>query len=124
MSTIMFIFHGFSYFFVYFHIHLRITACKYEVDFLILQPVIYFSFCQLQEQNTVPSLRKALRDVAMEKDAAFVAKVHVLGVSVHFLHFLFVQFFLMCVWCISAGGSFNPASCTEETLKRSRRRTI
>lgn len=29
----------------------------------------------LQEQNTVPSLRKALKDVAMEKDAAVVARV-------------------------------------------------
>lgn len=28
-----------------------------------------------QEQNTVPSLRKALKDVAMEKDAAVVARV-------------------------------------------------
>jgi hypothetical protein len=33
-------------------------------------------FChKLQEQNTVPSLRKALKDVAMEKDAAVVARV-------------------------------------------------
>jgi len=29
----------------------------------------------MQEQNTVPSLRKALKDVAMEKDAAVVARV-------------------------------------------------
>lgn len=29
----------------------------------------------LQEQNTVPSLRRALKDVAMEKDAAVVARV-------------------------------------------------
>jgi len=29
----------------------------------------------MQEQNTVPSLRRALKDVAMEKDAAVVARV-------------------------------------------------
>ncbi|KAJ6948154.1 WEB family protein [Populus alba x Populus x berolinensis] len=29
------------------------------------------------EQNTVPSLRKALREVAMEKDAAVVSRVHI-----------------------------------------------
>lgn len=34
-----------------------------------------FSACYLQEQNTVPSLRKALKDIAMEKDAAVVARV-------------------------------------------------
>jgi len=39
--------------------------------------VILFLF-NLQEQNTVPSLRKALRDVAMEKDAAVVARVYTL----------------------------------------------
>lgn len=34
-------------------------------------------FFKLQEQNTVPSLRKALREVAMEKDAAVVSRVHI-----------------------------------------------
>ncbi|RZC93716.1 hypothetical protein C5167_016344 [Papaver somniferum] len=49
----------------------------------------------MQEQSTVPSLRKALRDVAMEKDVTIVAR-----------------------------GSFNPVTVGQETPKRGRRKTI
>ena len=31
--------------------------------------------CDLQERNVVPSLKKALNDISLEKDAAVVAKV-------------------------------------------------
>jgi hypothetical protein len=31
--------------------------------------------CHLQERNVVPSLRKTLNDISLEKDAAVVAKV-------------------------------------------------
>lgn len=41
----------------------------------------YFSF-EVQEQNTVASLRKALKDVAMEKDAAVVARVHIISTTI------------------------------------------
>ena len=48
----------------------------YVISYIILF-IYYLIFlgCQLQEQNTIPSLRKALKDVAMEKDAAVVARV-------------------------------------------------
>ena len=36
---------------------------------------LFYNECNFQERNTVPSLRKALKDVAMEKDAAVVARV-------------------------------------------------
>jgi len=53
-------------------------SCKTVLDVLFqFFNLSLFYFChQLQEQNTVPSLRKALKDVAMEKDAAVVARVH------------------------------------------------
>ena len=44
---------------------------------LSLRSAYLHSNCNnFQEQNTVPSLRRALKDVAMEKDAAVVARVH------------------------------------------------
>ncbi|KAI3836040.1 hypothetical protein MKW92_041418 [Papaver armeniacum] len=70
---------------------------------LSLIPVIYVSLAlTLQEQSTVPSLRKALRDVAMEKDAAIVASVHT----------------------ITKLGSLNLVTVGQETSKRGRTETI
>ena len=36
---------------------------------------ILWLVCDLQEKNVVPSLKKALNDISLEKDAAVVAKV-------------------------------------------------
>jgi hypothetical protein len=87
-------------------------------------------FChKLQEQNTVPSLRKALKDVAMEKDAAVVARVQTVY-TMFFLSFrntcsfCLLPFFTHKVSYISVGGSFCPASHAQETVKGSRGRTV
>ena len=49
---------------------------------------------ELQEQNTVPSLRKALKDVAIEKDAAVVARVHLIN---FYCLFVFVFSYKLCI---------------------------
>lgn len=40
----------------------------------------------MQEENTIPSLRKALKDVSIEKDAAVVGKVLL---QINLLHLFF-----------------------------------
>lgn len=86
-----------------------------------------FYFCyQLQEQNTVPSLRKALKDVAMEKDAAVVARVQTMCTKCCHLMLLF-NFLPSCthkVSSISVGGSVCTASYAQETDKGSRGGTV
>ena len=64
----------------------------------------------------------------MEKDAAVVARVqtvHAICFPYMFTNsFFFLLFFTHKVLYISVGGSFCPASYTQETSKGSRGRTV
>ena len=101
----------------------------FQFNFFFPPCISLCCFChQFQEQNTVPSLRKALKDVAMEKDAAVVARVqtvHAICFPYMFTNsFCSLLFFTHKVSYISVGGSFCPASYTQETSKGSRGRTV
>lgn len=73
----------------------------------------------------MPSLRKALKDVAMEKDAAVVARVTMSKYCpAPSLPPSFQSFSMLMRLHITAGGSFSPAPHAEETSEGSRRRTI
>lgn len=79
----------------------------------------------LQEQTTVPSLRKALKDVAMEKDAAVVARVMMLfACNIVYFVLAFRSSLLHSQLTFSIGGSCSSASFFQETSERSGRRTI
>lgn len=68
----------------------------------------------------MPSLRKALKDVAMEKDAAVVARVTMSRHYLFPLRSIFYSLNMLKRLHIIVGGSFSPASFTEETFEGSR----
>lgn len=83
---------------------------------------LYSNSIDLQEQNTVPSLRKALKDVAMEKDAAVVARVWASFCIFCYMGSLTCSFYdFLTVCCSSIGGPLSPTSHAQETPERGRR---
>lgn len=79
----------------------------------------------LQEQNTVPALRKAIKDIAMEKDAAVVARV-LNPATILLVHHSFPYSNLLFSYkpLFAIGGFCCPASHTKETHQGSRRRAV
>lgn len=70
----------------------------------------------------MPSLRKALKDVAMEKDAAVVARVHTIFSLLLQLFVIGHCFFFVLhqqTLTFSVGGSLSPTSNHQETFKGS-----
>lgn len=97
----------------------------WALGFCYLLFFIFFGLmCFLQERNVVPSLKKTLNDVSLEKDAAVVAKVSNTCFLLHFV--LSCVQWSHCVFCLVCwvGGCSSSTQEHEETVERSRRRTV